>query len=163
MSDKKFRRIFVVAQSEVPTDWRELLAGYAEEVTLLALNNLVAQDYLHSMPADCLISDSVVNDEDIYGVGTLATLAEQRALPRLVFYDSRPGFSDIGRLKSRGATCIRFDPEHALQEIEQFLQNAPAFDPDARWILPWQMRPWTISIGELTDMGFRPPSGFVSK
>lgn len=140
----KFRRILVVYQGNEPGSWLELLRSYANDVTLVSLDNYYARDYLQ-LPADCMVVDHEV--EDLTGAGMLTAMAEQRALPTLIFHDARPGWC-VPFLRNQGnLRVVAYDPHTFLLELGRFLDDTRSVDYEMlRERSPWLMEPWTATF-----------------
>lgn len=153
---RKFRRVLLVClPGDGPHDWLPTLQRYADDVTLVSLDNPFALDYLQ-LPADCVVSDSRIRDIDLFGVGLIQSRASRRGLRALIFYDERPGW-DINMLQHLGIpTCVHYLQETALDELEKYLEATPAEDYERiEREAPWLMEPWTVSLAQVEAAGVR--------
>lgn len=146
----KFRRILLVHQSTQPHEWLELLRLYANDVTLVSLDNYFARDYLE-MPADCLILDSRV--QDLMGAEMTIHHARMRSLPYMAFVDGRFSAEAIQVLQVHmpsASHVVRYSPNKAHAQIASFLEETPAFDYEALYRRsPWVMNPWTVTLSQI--------------
>ncbi len=140
----KFRRILLVCEGGAPQPMLQLLREYANDVTLLDLQNYFGMDYLQ-LPADCLVVDSHI--EDFAGVGMAVRTADSRLLPALILHDDRPGW-DVGCIA--GPSWVPFAPDTYLDDVRVFLDEVQPVDyQDLDLRHPWLMQPWTLTMAQV--------------
>lgn len=144
---KKFRRVLLAYQGEVPEAFVNIIRDFANDITLVDLNNYFALDLLQ-LPADCLVLDG--RSEDLTGIGMLVGTAQIRLLPSLVFCLRSWSPTDVMSLKHPLTTLVLYSDSDYRIKLKEYLEETNSFPFDEFLIhSPWMMKPWTVSIGEI--------------
>lgn len=144
---KKFRRVLLAYQGEVPEAFVNIIKDFANDITLVDLNNYFALDLLQ-LPADCLVLDG--RSEDLMGIGMIVGTAQIRALPSLVFCLRSWSPVDVMGLKHPLTSLVLYSDSDYRNKLKEYLEETNPFPFDDFLIhSPWMMKPWTVSISEV--------------
>lgn len=142
----KFRRALLVFEGEVPQEMLQTLQEFANDVTLLDLQNPYGMDYLQ-LPADCMVVNSHI--KDFLAGGYVMTTANSRGLPTLILHDDRPGW-DVGCIT--GPKWVAFNPAEWVEDVRAFLDEVQPVDYERiMQRQPWLMRPWTVTMAQIGE------------